>query len=618
MRSVFALTRRCSAALALDCPSSSSSLSSDGSSQIKPVELIPVYLNPSSNPRRKPSFYIPRMRDETTPNHLLKADSLGTASPLFTISAASCEYYALRLPLLKAGFKRVIAPATLAECNLIWGRSMPFRTIIEKNPLDGRLSSQLAFPAPQTEERAALLKVLSMTRRSQRFNHYPLSHRNLGCKRGLTTNIRRLVASGKDLSMADTIANMYRFEPKTWMFPMEQEALTKHFAACSPTCQFIWKPARGSCGRGIFISAGGASNVRSWERVIEEIKRNADGEGGQMYKQYVVQEYLDKPLLLDGRKADLRLYVAVTSYDPLVVYLHEDGLVRLAAEKYKGSQAGFDALPPLPVRMEDMFKHLTNYSVGRKYSKLTKEDKSVGASQGSPDPKLDPVELKWSLSRLWEYIDARYAPTSSSETHRSREVQREIALVIIRTLMAVSAPIRAGLNQVQMSGKFFEVYGFDIMLEEDLSPFLVEVNTLPSLESSSPFDYAAKSNMTADLLNLSLMEPFERDPDVMRLISMNKNLTSRPSSHMLPYLHTLHEQNLSPSLPNPPESKEDLYFRLEDEAYASRGFQRIFPPYSSQMASHPLVSESKAHREDLKVYQALNLLSTRDAWSLAY
>jgi len=48
----------------------------------------------------------------------------------------------------------------------------------------------------------------------------------------------------------------------------------------------------------------------------------------------VCQQYISKPFLIDGFKFDLRVYVLVTSCDPLRVFLYEDGLGRFATIQY--------------------------------------------------------------------------------------------------------------------------------------------------------------------------------------------------------------------------------------------------------------------------------------------
>ena len=49
----------------------------------------------------------------------------------------------------------------------------------------------------------------------------------------------------------------------------------------------------------------------------------------------VCQQYISKPFVIDGFKLDLRIYVLVTSCDPLRLFLYEDGLARFATVKYQ-------------------------------------------------------------------------------------------------------------------------------------------------------------------------------------------------------------------------------------------------------------------------------------------
>lgn len=69
--------------------------------------------------------------------------------------------------------------------------------------------------------------------------------------------------------------------------------------------------------------------------------------------------YLSNELLLVctlGFKFDLRLYVAITSYDPLRIYLYEEGLTRFATVRYEGPSE----------QLDNRCMHLTNYSVNKR------------------------------------------------------------------------------------------------------------------------------------------------------------------------------------------------------------------------------------------------------------
>ena len=69
----------------------------------------------------------------------------------------------------------------------------------------------------------------------------------------------------------------------------------------------------------------------------------------------VVQRYIANPMLIDGYKFDLRVYVLVTNFHPLEAFVYREGFARLSTEKYN-----MDAS-----HIKNTFVHLTNFSVNR-------------------------------------------------------------------------------------------------------------------------------------------------------------------------------------------------------------------------------------------------------------
>jgi Tubulin-tyrosine ligase family len=148
----------------------------------------------------------------------------------------------------------------------------------------------------------------------------------------------------------------FSFFPECYIWPREKELIREGFLS-DPGQPWVVKPA-GSCqGKGIYIT-------KRFEDLPGEVTGSSD-------HCWVVERYIDNPMLIDGRKFDLRVFVVVTSFRPLKVYVHREGLVRFASERYTNSS------------YSDKFVHLTNYSVNKHNASVLEPDPATTARRSN-------------------------------------------------------------------------------------------------------------------------------------------------------------------------------------------------------------------------------------------
>lgn len=280
----------------------------------------------------------------------------------------------------------------------------------------------------------------------QKLNHFPGTFQ-IGRKDRLWRNLSKMqVRFGKQ---------EFSFFPRTFVLPQDIKLLRKAWEDGGSKQKWIIKPPASARGIGIQV-------IHKWSQMPRK-------------RPLLVQKYLHKPYLISGSKFDLRIYVYVTSYNPLRIYMFSDGLVRFASCKYSSSLK----------TLSNKFMHLTNYSVNKKNSEYqtNSDDK---ACQGH----------KWALKALWQYLGMKGINTTL--------IWEKIKDIVIKTIIA-SEPYVSSLMKMHVRTPYscHELFGFDVMLDENLKPWILEVNISPSLHSNTGLDVSIKGQMIKDLLNLA-------------------------------------------------------------------------------------------------------------------
>eukprot|EP00994_Dinema_validum_P007437 NODE_611_length_1504_cov_89.870103_g451_i0.p1 GENE.NODE_611_length_1504_cov_89.870103_g451_i0~~NODE_611_length_1504_cov_89.870103_g451_i0.p1 ORF type:complete len:419 (-),score=94.89 NODE_611_length_1504_cov_89.870103_g451_i0:159-1415(-) len=290
----------------------------------------------------------------------------------------------------------------------------------------------------------------------QHVNHFR-NYYELCRKDNLIKNLKRMKRGLEKEGKAEAAAE-YDFFPLSFTLPAEYGMFAEEYKKVPSGTVFIMKPI-GSCqGRGIFLFTK-LQHIADWRR--DSRFGTNSGEQGTV-ENYIVQRYIDRPLLVGGRKFDLRIYALVTSYQPLTVWLYRAAFCRFTQQRYSMNLKNIG----------DTFVHLTNVAVQKTNPNYSKQ-------QG----------CKWSVRKLKLWIMSKFGEAAAEQ------VFSDIQDVILRALLSV--------QKVMINDKHcFELYGYDVLLDADLKVWVIEVNASPSLSAETSADYDLKYNLLMDTLNL--------------------------------------------------------------------------------------------------------------------
>jgi hypothetical protein len=279
-------------------------------------------------------------------------------------------------------------------------------------------------------------------------------HQRVNSLPGLKTCASKCEFSNLTSRLARLFPGEFEFVPKTFALPWQTAELAAHAARAHKDQVYIVKPDGGCGGDGLYLT----NNVADLR-----------------HAECVVQEYVADALLLGDLKFDLRLYVVVTSVHPLRYYLHREGLARCAVEPYH---------KPCKANFHKINMHLTNYSI----------NKFATAFVPNTEPDADEGTTKRSVSTAFRQLRAQHGARFDEEA-----LWGKIAAIVGKTMACVAPHILATAGDVPGETAYlkrcFQLIGFDVFVDDDMTPHLLEINNHPSLQTDAPVDVFVKGKV---------------------------------------------------------------------------------------------------------------------------
>lgn len=229
---------------------------------------------------------------------------------------------------------------------------------------------------------------------------------------------------------------------------------------------YIVKPAEMNAGLGIRVFDNKKDTV---EHVYKGVKKeivvydytrthyNPEKQNIRLDERWVIQKYISNPLLMEGRKFDMRVNTIIT--DDYDIYFGNEIFVRTSSLPY--------VKHTLENNEANLATHVTNNSFQKKIPEL------YGIYEEANVLSTDQLQNYFDLSYGKDVVNIR------------RDFFPRWKEIIIDVFMS----IREDIKERKSQRRFYEIIGFDFMIDENFKTWLIEANQNPQLGWGTKWSY---------------------------------------------------------------------------------------------------------------------------------
>lgn len=295
------------------------------------------------------------------------------------------------------------------------------------------------------------------------------------------------------------------------------------------------KPGAKSRGRGITVQSRIMDILRSYVGTGEP---NLQKDG-----RWVIQKYIERPLLIHETKFDIRQWFMIDSFSPLKIWSYLDSYLRFSSR-------------PFSLIDHNQAIHLCNYSIQKNY-----DDQS---QPGQRNPEL-PEDNMWTNSQFDSWYYERFDCASIWQD------QVWPQMIDIMTKVMLSALESGNMENAGKLKSSFELYGADFMLtigpKGKLKVWLIELNSSPTMAlSSSQATHKLCRSVQEDTIDLILS-------DTKNMASEGTRIGGYELTHHAKYSQRIPSYNGQPmsleatAIKKPREPRKPRMFRIPGESF---------------------------------------------------